>query len=162
MSPTHSAGAPAAEAVTDAVLGASRLLVGLSARSIASVDESITIPQFRMLVVLSTSGPMNLAALAGHLDVKPSTATRMIDRLVGAGLVNRRLSPVSRRELVLELTDAGASVVGKVTRRRWREIARIVDRMPAQQRTALVTAFDAFREAGGEPPVEPGRYADWL
>ena len=33
--------------ITDALLTASRLLVAISARSIAQVDETITIPQFR-------------------------------------------------------------------------------------------------------------------
>lgn len=162
-SPTRAAGEqPRADVVTDAVLAASRLLVGLSARSIASVDDSITLSQFRMLVVLSNRGPLKLTVLAEHLDVKPSTATRMIDRLVAAGMVERRASTVSRREVVLDLTDAGGSVVTKVTRKRRREIARIVDRMPERHLTALVDAFDAFREAGGEPPVDPGRYADWI
>jgi DNA-binding MarR family transcriptional regulator len=151
-----------ADAVTDAVLAASRLLVGLSARSIASVDDSITMPQFRLLVVLSTRGPLKLTILAEYLDVKPPTATRMIDRLVAAGLVDRQISPVSRREVVLDLTDAGASVVARVTQQRRREIARIVNKMPERQRAALVDAFDAFRDAGGEPTVEPARYADWI
>jgi DNA-binding MarR family transcriptional regulator len=153
---------PDADAVTDAVLAASRLLVGLSARSIASVDESITMPQFRLLVVLSTRGPMNLGMLAEHLDVKPSTATRMIDRLVTADLVNRQVSPVSRREVVIDLTDAGVSVVTRVMRQRRREIGRIVTRMPERQRVALVEAFAAFSAAGGEPPTDSARYADWI
>jgi hypothetical protein len=34
--------------------------------------------------------------------------------------------------------------------------------MPERQRAALVDAFDAFRDAGGEPTVEPARYADWI
>lgn len=160
--PARVASGPSADAVTDVVLAASRLLVGLSARSIASVDESITMPQFRMLVVLSTRGPMKLTMLAEFLDVKPSTATRMLDRLVAAGLVDRRANPVSRREIVIDLTDAGLSVVARVTQQRRREIARIVSRMPERQRYALVDAFDAFREAGGEPPVESARYSDWV
>lgn len=160
--PARADGSTSADAVTDAVLAASRLLVGLSARSIASVDESITMPQFRLLVVLSNRGPLKLTVLAECLDVRPPTATRMIDRLVGAGLVDRQISPVSRREVVLDLTDAGATVVTKVTRQRRREIARIVARMPEGQRTALVNAFEAFRDAGGEPVVESARYADWI
>ncbi|EUA34870.1 putative transcriptional regulatory protein [Mycobacterium xenopi 3993] len=44
------------DAITDALLTASRLLVGISARSIARVDETITIPQFRTLVILSNRG----------------------------------------------------------------------------------------------------------
>jgi DNA-binding MarR family transcriptional regulator len=160
--PNRPTGGPSADAVTDAVLAASRLLVGLSARSIASVDETITLPQFRLLVVLSTRGPMNLGMLAEHLDVNPSTATRMIDRLVTAGLVDRQVSPVSRREVVIDLTDPGVSIVAQVTQQRRREIARIVARMPERHRAALVEAFAAFSEAGGEPPAESARYADWI
>lgn len=160
--PTRAVAGISADVVTDAVLAASRLLVGLSARSIASVDDSITMPQFRLLVVLSTRGPLKLTMLAEYLDVRPPTATRMIDRLVGAGLVDRRTSPVSRREVVLDLTDAGASTVGRVTQRRRREIARIISLMPERQRSALVEAFEAFRDAGGEPAVEPALYTDWI
>ncbi len=66
--------ADSTDAVTDALLTASRLLVAMSARSIAEVDETITIPpQFRTLVILSTRPPVNLATLAGLLDVAPST-----------------------------------------------------------------------------------------
>ena len=65
------------DAITDALLTASRLLVAISARSIALVDDTITIPQFRTLVILSNEGPINLATLAGLLDVQPSTTGRM-------------------------------------------------------------------------------------
>lgn len=77
------------DAITIALLTASRLLVAISARSIASVEETITIPQFRTLVILSNRGPVNLATLAGALGVQPSAAGRMVDRLVGAGLIDR-------------------------------------------------------------------------
>src|ERR1700761_1440172 len=92
----------AADAVTDAVLTASRLLIAVSASSIASVDESITIPQFRLLVVLHSRGPMKLSILADRLGVNPSTTTRMVDRLVFAGLGDPQGKPTSRRAGVLE------------------------------------------------------------
>ncbi|KAA5828280.1 MarR family transcriptional regulator [Saccharopolyspora hirsuta] len=141
------------DAVTDAVLTASRLLVAVSARSVAAVEDSLTLPQFRLLVVLSSAGPLKLAALAEALGVNPSTATRMIDRLIGTELVDRRPNPVSRRENVVALTPNGADVVAKVTARRRSEIARIVKRMPAAARRGLVGALAAFTEAGGEPPI---------
>ena len=65
---TETADDDSLDAITDALLTASRLLVAVSARSIAEVDETITIPQFRTLVILSTRGPVNLATLAGLLD----------------------------------------------------------------------------------------------
>jgi len=151
---TQSARANDADAVADAVLTASRLLIAVSASSIAAVDETITIPQFRMLVVLRTRGAMKQAVLAEHLGVNPSTINRMVERLIAADLVDRQPNPESRREVVLDLTDTGTRTVTRVTQQRRREIARIVARMPVQRRAQLIEALDAFTEAGGEPPVE--------
>jgi len=150
------------DTLTDAVLTASRLLVALSARSIASVDESITIPQFRLLIVLHTHGPLKLTKLAEHLAVNPSTATRMVDRLIATGMISREANPASRRELVVSLTDTGSGVVREVTQRRRAEIARVVEQMPATSRRGLVRALTAFTVAGGEPSTAEHGSPLWL
>src|SRR5690348_6450142 len=148
------------DALTGAVLTASRLLVAISARSLAAVEERVTLPQFRMLVVLAGAGEMKLITLAERLAVNPSTAMRMIDRLTSAGLTRRRVNPANRRETLLCLTDAGRQIVDDVTARRRGEIATIVARMPPAQRTGLVSALRAFTEAGQEPLVNgPARDA---
>jgi DNA-binding MarR family transcriptional regulator len=139
------------DAITDALLTASRLLVAISARSIALIDETITIPQFRTLVILSNRGPINLATLAGLLGVQPSAAGRMVDRLLGAGLIDRLPHPNSRRELLVALTPRGRQVVHSVTTHRRTELASIVAKMPARDRQSLVHALKAFTTAGGEP-----------
>ncbi|GAY13347.1 MarR family winged helix-turn-helix transcriptional regulator [Mycobacterium sp. shizuoka-1] len=139
------------DAIIDALLTASRLLVAISARSIAQVDETITIPQFRTLVILSARGAVNVATLAGLLDVQPSTTGRMVERLVTAGLINRRPHPDSRRELVVELTTRGQQIVREVTEHRRDEIARVVAKMPNRERHGLVRTLTAFTVAGGEP-----------
>jgi DNA-binding MarR family transcriptional regulator len=138
------------DAVTSAVLTASRLFVAISARSLAAIDEQVTLPQFRMLVVLATHGEMKLAALARHLGVNPSTAMRMVDRLVAAGLLDRQINPADRRENVLRLTAPGHRIVDDVTARRRTEVAAIVTRMPVDQRAGLVVALRAFTDAGGD------------
>jgi DNA-binding MarR family transcriptional regulator len=146
------------EAVTSAVLTASRLLVAISARSLAAVEEQVTLPQFRMLVVLATHGEMKLVTLAGLLSVNSSTAMRMADRLTAASLIHRRVNPANRREIALRLTESGRRIVDDVTAHRREEIAAIVSRMPADQRTGLVSALCAFTDAGDEPPADaPGR-----
>lgn len=139
------------DVITDSLLTASRLLVGISAHSIARVDESLTIPQFRTLVILSNRGPVNLATLATLLGVQPSATGRMVDRLVSAGMIDRLPHPTSRRELLAALTKRGRDVVTKVTEHRRAEIARIVGQMPVQERHGLVRALTAFTNAGGEP-----------
>ncbi|MFD7499896.1 MarR family winged helix-turn-helix transcriptional regulator [Streptomyces sp. NPDC059850] len=148
-----------AEAMVTAVLTASRLLIAVSARSLAAVEESLTLPQFRMLVVLDAGGPLSLSGLAGELGVQPSTTMRMIDRLVTTGVVARGVSAEDRRTSMISLTPDGRRVVAEVTDRRRQEIAGIVDVMPAGQRRHLIEALQAFAEAGGEPSVEAGPQA---
>lgn len=154
-------GADNIDTVADAVLTASRLLVAISARSIAGVDESITLPQFRLLVVLESHGPLKLVALAEHLGVNPSTASRMVHRLVTADLVTRWAHPTSRREHALGLTPAGAKLVSEVIESRRAEITRILRRMPSESRLGLVRALSEFAHAGDEPPIPGGRDALW-
>jgi DNA-binding MarR family transcriptional regulator len=134
-----------------AVLTASRALVGVSARSLAELGESVTITQFRSLVVLDGHDGINLNGLAEELDVTASTAMRMIDRLLSVGLVTRQDNPVNRREVLLGLTEEGSELVDRVTRRRRADIAKIVTAMPAERRTELVAALHAFADAAGEP-----------
>lgn len=136
------------------MLTASRLLVAVTARSLAAVEEHLTLPQFRMLVVLESRGPTSLSSLARQLDVNPSTALRMRDRLTTAGMVEQSGNPASRREVTLMLSASGHRVVRDATARRRAEIARIVAAMPEQSRSGLVTALRAFTDAGGEPRAD--------
>lgn len=106
-----------------------------------------------MLVILDSRGAVKISTLADLLDVNPSTATRMIDRLVLTEMVRRQPNPASRREVVVELSDEGRRVVRGVTRRRKAAIGRIVASMPDRERQGLVDALTAFAEAGGEPPA---------
>lgn len=147
------ADAPAPEQV-DAVLLASRALVGIAAASMAGVDDVVTVPQFRVLVMIYTRGPMNLASVATGLDVNPSNASRTCDKLIKEGLLDRRPSEVDRRNIVLTLTLPGRRLVEKVTRRRRTAIQRILQRMPATQRDALASALAAFADAAGETDDE--------
>jgi DNA-binding MarR family transcriptional regulator len=142
------------EAVTDALLVASRVLVALSARSIAHVDATISISQFRILVLLSNVGAVNLTALARLLDVPRSASGRTVQRLVVAGLIDRRPHPTSPRESVVELTAQGRKAVARVTAHRRGEIARIVGNMSASERRGLVRALRAFAAASGEPALD--------
>lgn len=138
------------DSVIDGVLHASRALVAVAARSLATVADDVTLPQYRALVVLAGKGPQGVASLAASLGVSPSTATRMCDRLVRKGLVRRRTRPEDRRQVRLGLTVAGRQVVAEVTERRRAEIARIVRAIPPGRREELVESLTAFAEAAGE------------
>ncbi|MFZ0376596.1 MAG: hypothetical protein WAL38_02105, partial [Solirubrobacteraceae bacterium] len=52
-----------------AVLGASRALVAVAARSLANVAEDVTLAQYRVLIELAARGPQRPADLATALRV---------------------------------------------------------------------------------------------
>ncbi|MGB9306182.1 MAG: MarR family transcriptional regulator [Mycobacterium sp.] len=141
---------PSADQV-DAVQRASRALVGIAAAAIAAVDATVTVPQLRVLVLLDTRGPLNLAGVAAALGVSPSNASRICERLINAGLVDRQESPLDRRNVTLSLTDAGRRLINKVTRHRRAAITRVLRDMDPDDRELLTTALDRFASAAGEP-----------
>lgn len=137
--------------VVEAVLQASRVLVAVAARSLATVDHDVTLPQYRALVVLASRGPQRPSELAEALALHPSTITRLGDRLAAKHLVRRRESSVSRREVSIELSAKGRRLVDEVTERRRAEIATIVANVPERERAATVRALHALGDAASEP-----------
>lgn len=140
--------------VVDAVVAASRALVGVAARSLAGFEEEVTLAQYRMLVLLCSRGPQRVADLAQALGVAPSTATRMTDRLVAKHLARRQRAAADRRSVSVRVTPAGRELVDGVTERRRDEVGRIVAAMEPASREPLVEALRAFAEAAGEVPEQ--------
>ncbi|MGA0568113.1 MarR family winged helix-turn-helix transcriptional regulator [Rathayibacter sp. KR2-224] len=138
----------------EAVLTASRALLGIVAQSVAPALEAVSLPQFRVLVLLSSMGPTRVGALADRLGANVSTFSRSVDRMVAGGWVARAENPESRREVLLELTDDGRWLVESVTVRRRRGIQAVLDQMPDAERAQLTTALQAFATAAGEPAVD--------
>ncbi|MGW1504357.1 MarR family winged helix-turn-helix transcriptional regulator [Streptomyces mirabilis] len=130
-----------------------------SASALAAADETLTMPRFRMLVVLENAGPTNLAGLAERLAVTPSTATRMVDRLSASGMVERTPDPADGRVTNITATTAGRTVVREINARRQADIARIVAAMPGGDQKALIATLRVFTEAAGKDRVAPATYA---
>ena len=142
--------------MVDAVLSASRVLVALAARSLADLDEEVTLSQYRALVVLASRGPQGVAAIADSLGVTPPTASRLCERLVRKGLVRRRTDRNDRRQVRVALTDSGHSLVDVVTSRRRQEISALLRRVAHEARQSMVAGLQRLAEAAGEVPEQ-----DW-
>jgi DNA-binding MarR family transcriptional regulator len=153
MSPSMSPSRRTAHAddLVSALLTASQVLVGVAATSVAEIEGTVTLAQFRVLVLLDTRGESTVPGLATSLGVHASTALRLVERLLAAGLVARDDAATNRRDTVIRLSQPGAELVWRVTDRRRAEIARIVRNMPAGHRDDLVRALTAFADAAGEP-----------
>ena len=90
--------------------------------------------------------------LAEALDVAPSTAGRMCDRLVRKGLIRRHRARTDRRAVLVSVTAAGRQVVDQATARRRALIEDILRRLPAGTQHAVAEALRAFADAAGEVP----------
>jgi len=143
MGAHSSADVPLAEEV-DAVIRTSRVLVGVIAASVEEVGSTVTVPQLRALVMAADNAPLTLGAVAQGLGVHPSNATRTCDRLVSAGLLDRRDDPNDRRQLQLTLTRKGQRMVESVLEHRRAAIERVMAEMAPASAARLGTALRDF------------------
>lgn len=141
------------EAALDALLLASRAVVGVAARSLPEWAD-VSLVQFRALVLLERDGALNAGALAEHLHVSPSTVTGLCDRLEARGLVVRALGPESRREVVVQLSPVGKALVDTAIAARRLEMARILERIPSEELRGMTRALNAIAAAAGEIPEQ--------
>ena len=132
------------DALIGAVLRATQAFVGLALRSLAATGAPITLAQYRMLAVLDADDRQNVRDLAARLGVERSTATRMCNRLVGAGLIERGEDPSDRRAVVISLTEDGREVVAAVTRARRDNVATLLRSLPPARRDQIVDLLDEF------------------
>jgi DNA-binding MarR family transcriptional regulator len=140
------------QAAVDAVLTATRSMVAIATRSLGAAAEDTSIAQYRALVVLASRGPQRMAELAGALEVAPSTAGRMCDRLVRKGLIRRHRARADRRAVLVSVTPAGRQVVDQATTRRRALIEAILGKLPASRQQAIAEALREFADAAGEVP----------
>lgn len=147
------------DAGMDAILRASRVFIAVVAKSVADIENLVTYPQWRILIIIATRGPQTHRAVAADLGVHPSNATRAVDKLQAAGLVRREEDPQDRRFHRLQLTEDGQTLVSQVMAQRRHALHYVTSRMSEEDRHHLATAMSAFAEAAGETPDEAMRAA---
>lgn len=110
----------------------------------ADVDHRVSPAQLRVLFTLAWHGPQKLTALAERIAAIPSSATRLCDRLVAAGLVARELDHADRRVVTLSLTRDGQRLLDDLAQRRREALAPVLGAMAAEDREALLRGLQAF------------------
>lgn len=76
-------------------------------------DDTLTFAQFAVMRILFSRGAVAMGTIAEQLDISLAGATGIIDRLVHAGMVERRRSEEDRRVVWVDLSDEGR---GRMTR----------------------------------------------
>jgi DNA-binding MarR family transcriptional regulator len=136
----------------DVLLRLARTVVGISTRAADELGR-LSVVQLRALTVLRRFGVGNLGQLAAGMGVTLSTASRLVDRLVTAGLVDRQPSPRSRRELALVVTDLGSELLERYDDLRLHELRGLLDRLPPDRRPEVVAALGELTDVPAPVPV---------
>lgn len=124
----------------EVLLRLARTVVGISTRAADRLGR-LSVVQLRALTVLSGLGSPNLGQLAGAMGVTVSTASRLVDRLVAAGLADRQPSPRSRREVAVVVTPTGQEILGRYDELRLAELRGLLDALPSGRRPGVVAAL---------------------
>ena len=108
--------------------------------------------QLSALVVVEHDEGINLRGLAGRLRMILSSASRLCDRLVAAGLVERVPGRADRREIALYLTPYSRQLLEELRAARLSMLGSVLDRMSPTGRAALVRGLTEFAHAVAEQP----------
>lgn len=142
----------------DAALQAADVMMRVAARSVSEVEDIVTSPQLRVLVLIATRGPQTLGNVATELGVHASNATRTCEKLVRAGLIQRAEDPADRRFVRVALTATGSELVQRVIGHRRRALSEVLAGMQPDERAVAVASFRAFARAAGDLPRADGRF----
>lgn len=112
----------------------------------------VTTSQAEVIRVLEDRQPLTLNGL-GELLVCESgnSPSRLVDRLVSAGLVNREAAATDRRHIELTLTKDGARLARQISQLEeslYQAIDALAERHSAEQLTGFLRAFVADLPAG--------------
>jgi DNA-binding MarR family transcriptional regulator len=98
---------------------------------------------FTVLLILDAApGPLAPHELGERLLVTRGTVTGLLDTLQKLGLVNRVPHPVDRRMLLIELTDAGRDLLGKVAGVHFPAQTGMVSGLSDDEKRTLVRLLD--------------------
>jgi DNA-binding MarR family transcriptional regulator len=76
----------------------------------------VTVAQWNVLVTVYHGEGRTTAEVARFVDIDAGAVSRLVDRLVGKGLMERSPDPASRRRVTLSLTPEGRALVPDLIR----------------------------------------------
>jgi DNA-binding MarR family transcriptional regulator len=92
------------------------------------------------LATLERSGPLTPSELARIEGVRRPTATRILSRLTGSGLVSRTADPADGRSAIVEIAPEGRKVLKGLRRRKTAYLARTMRELPDDDVVTLTRA----------------------
>ncbi|MFI5929385.1 MarR family winged helix-turn-helix transcriptional regulator [Micromonospora sp. NPDC051543] len=140
-------------AALDAAAGA---LLGVWDSAREATASRVSGAQLRAVMVVEQYDGINLRRLASRLDMLLSSASRLCDRLVAAGMLEREPGRFDRREISLHLTPEARRLLAELRKDRQERLAAVLAAMSPAGRAALVSGVREFDEVARRQRARSG------
>ncbi|GAA4716184.1 MarR family winged helix-turn-helix transcriptional regulator [Phytohabitans rumicis] len=113
--------------------------------------QPLPVSEAHAMVEIAREGRIRQVELARRLRLEKSTVSRLVGNLVGRGWVHRQAADGDGRGVLLVLTESGATASARQADARRDRLTALLDRIPDDQRAAVVRALQTLAEAADEP-----------
>ena len=148
---------PGSAAASDVELAARlRLAITRTARRLRQeAGTDLSPSQLAALATIERHGPLAPSELAERERIMRPTTTRVLSRLVEAGLVERIPAPADGRSAIVSVSSEGRALLRRLGRRKTAYLATRIRDLPPQDLSALARAIEVLeaflaRDADGE------------
>jgi DNA-binding MarR family transcriptional regulator len=105
------------------------------------LEIAVTMPQAKVLYLVSVPGGLRMSALAARMGVTLSTVSGVVDRLVESGLATRREDSADRRHVVVGCSPAGIALMERFREFNRRNLRGLLDRLTDTELEAVERAY---------------------
>lgn len=113
--------------------------------------QPLPVSEAHAMVEIARGGQLRQVELARRLRLEKSTVSRLVTNLVSRGWVHREAADGDGRGVLLVLTDAGATAAARQADARRDRLTALLDRIPDNERAAVVRALQTLAEATVDP-----------
>jgi DNA-binding MarR family transcriptional regulator len=111
-------------------------------RTLVHEGMDLTYNQYKTLLTIADRGECSLGDLGRELEIAMSSASQMVDRLVGQGVVHRQQDRDNRRQVIIRLTPQGEALIQELRRGILERFEKILNRLSERDQEILVEAFE--------------------
>jgi len=98
--------------IVDAYLTIAQVIKALAAPHWDGLDRSL--PQLKVLFIISYKGPIAIGQIAQTLDITLPTASHLVDQIEQEGWAERVSDPADRRRSLAQLTEKGTALIQRL------------------------------------------------
>ncbi len=117
--------------------------------------EDLSFPQIMLLLQLDREGPMSAGEMARNLCVTQGVITRMVDRLMQKGFIERVRKEEDRRVVILSLTARGKRKASRIRKVMVEETKGVLRTVASREREELQALLQRIRDRFENPAQAP-------